>query len=130
MTPLDAAQTAASILAVLVAAYAGWAGARKSLADAKATADPRTPYEALASRVLELEKRTSQQEADNTYLRGDITDLQSRLGVVENDRDVLASAMSAHVAWEDAGRPDPPGAPTIAARVRAILERLHNGQTP
>jgi len=131
MTPLDAAQTVAAILAVLVSAYAGWAGARKSLADAKATADPRTPYEALERRTLHLEeadaeksKQINQLRSENTYLSADVADLQNRLGAVEDDRDTLARAVSAHVEWEDAGRPDPPGAPTIAEHVRATLTRL------
>lgn len=53
-----------------------------------------------------------------------IRDLQARVEIVEDDRDLLAEAISIHVEWEDQGRPDPPGAPQVGPKVRAILGRL------
>ena len=72
-----------------------------------------------------LQKQIDQLRAENTYLSADVKELRARVGTVKDDRDTLASAIRTHVAWEDKGRPDPPGAPTIGARVRTILNRLH-----
>lgn len=72
-----------------------------------------------------LQKQIDQLRAENTYLRGDVKDLSARVDVVEDDRDVLADAVKVQVEWEDAGRLDPPGAPSIPAKVRMILNRLH-----
>jgi len=72
-----------------------------------------------------LQKRVEQMAAENTSLRADVDQMRVELGTVKDDRDTLASAIRTHVAWEDKGRPDPPGAPTIGARVRTILNRLH-----
>ena len=72
-----------------------------------------------------MQKQIDQLRAENTYLVADVKDLKDRLDVVEDDRDVLADAVKVHVEWEDSGRLDPPGAPTIPAKVRLILNRLH-----
>lgn len=123
---------AVGILASLGTLYGAYALGRKTLAEARATADPRTPYEALAARIVALEAsdaekgmRLAQVQAENTYLMAQLDRLNDRVGLVEDDRSALADAVSAHIAWEDAGRPDPPGAPTIAEEIRAILARLH-----
>lgn len=49
--------------------------------------------------------------------------LQARLAIVVHDRDALVEHVSSHIAWEDAGRPDPPGAPETTARLRVIVHR-------
>ena len=72
-----------------------------------------------------LQKQVDQLRAENTYLVADVKELKDRLDVVEDDRDVLADAVKVHVEWEDSGRLDPPGAPSIPAKVRLILNRLH-----
>ena len=72
-----------------------------------------------------LQKQIDQLRAENTYLVADVKDLKDRLDVVEDDRDVLADAVKVQVEWEDSGRLDPPGAPSIPAKVRFILNRLH-----
>ena len=72
-----------------------------------------------------MQKQIDQLRAENTYLVADVKDLKDRLDVVEDDRDVLADAVKVHVEWEDSGRLDPPGAPSIPAKVRLILNRLH-----
>ena len=54
-----------------------------------------------------------------------IKELRDRVDIVEDDRDVLADAVRVQVQWEDSGRLDPPGAPSIPAKVRMILNRLH-----
>lgn len=72
-----------------------------------------------------LQKQIDQLRAENTYLVADVRQLQGRVEVVEDDRDVLADAVKVQVEWEDSGRLDPPGAPTIPAKVRLILNRLH-----
>ena len=72
-----------------------------------------------------LQKQIDQLRAENTYLRGDVKELSDRVDVVEDDRDVLADAVKIQVEWEDSGRLDPPGAPSIPAKVRMILNRLH-----
>ena len=72
-----------------------------------------------------MQRQIDQLRAENTYLVADVKDLKDRLDVVEDDRDVLADAVKVHVEWEDSGRLDPPGAPSIPAKVRLILNRLH-----
>ena len=72
-----------------------------------------------------LQKQIDQLRAENTYLVADVRQLRGRVEVVEDDRDVLADAVKVQVEWEDSGRLDPPGAPTIPAKVRLILNRLH-----
>ena len=72
-----------------------------------------------------LQKQVDQLRAENTYLVADVKDLRARVDIVEDDRDVLADAVKVQVEWEDSGRLDPPGAPSIPAKVRLILNRLH-----
>ena len=72
-----------------------------------------------------LQKQVDQLRAENTYLVADVKELRARVDIVEDDRDVLADAVKVQVEWEDSGRLDPPGAPTIPAKVRLILNRLH-----
>lgn len=72
-----------------------------------------------------LQKQIDQLRAENTYLQGDVKELRARVDIVEDDRDVLADAFRVQVQWEDSGRLDPPGAPSIPAKVRFILNRLH-----
>lgn len=72
-----------------------------------------------------LQKQVDQLRAENTYLVADVKELRARVDIVEDDRDVLADAVKVQVEWEDSGRLDPPGAPTIPAKVRFILNRLH-----
>ena len=72
-----------------------------------------------------LQKQVDQLRAENTYLVADVKDLKDRLDVVEDDRTTLAEAVAVQVEWEDSGRLDPPGAPSIPAKVRLILNRLH-----
>ena len=72
-----------------------------------------------------LQKQVDQLRAENTYLVADVKELRDRVDIVEDDRDVLADAVKVQVEWEDSGRLDPPGAPTIPAKVRLILNRLH-----
>ena len=72
-----------------------------------------------------LQKQIDQLRAENTYLQGDVKELRARVDIVEGDRDVLADAVRVQVQWEDSGRLDPPGAPSIPAKVRFILNRLH-----
>lgn len=62
---------------------------------------------------------------ENAQLRGAVRDLNDRVDVIEEDRDLLADAMKVQVEWQDSGRLDPPGAPPIRAKVRMILDRLH-----
>ena len=72
-----------------------------------------------------LQKQIDQLRAENACLRSDVKELGDRVDVVEDDRDVLADAVKVQVEWEDSGRLDPPGAPSIPAKVRFILNRLH-----
>lgn len=72
-----------------------------------------------------LQKQVDQLRAENTYLVADVKELRARVDIVEDDRDVLADAVKVQVEWEDSGRLDPPGAPSIPAKVRFILNRLH-----
>lgn len=69
--------------------------------------------------------RLDQLRAENTYLQSDVKELRARVDIVEDDRDVLADAVRVQVQWEDSGRLDPPGVPSIPAKVRSILNRLH-----
>ena len=72
-----------------------------------------------------LQKQIDQLRAENTYLIADVKELRARVDIVEDDREILVEAISAHVEWEDSGRLDPPGAPRIAPKVRSILARVH-----
>ena len=72
-----------------------------------------------------LQKQVDQLRAENTYLVADVKELRERIDVVEDDRTTLAEAVAVQVEWEDSGRLDPPGAPSIPAKVRLILNRLH-----
>ena len=72
-----------------------------------------------------MQRQIDQLRAENTYLVADVKELRARVDIVEDDRDVLADAVKVQVEWEDSGRLDPPGAPTIPAKVRLILNRLH-----
>ena len=72
-----------------------------------------------------LQKQVDQLRAENTYLVADVKELRARVDIVEDDRTTLAEAVAVQVEWEDSGRLDPPGAPTIPAKVRLILNRLH-----
>ena len=72
-----------------------------------------------------LQKQVDQLRAENTYLVADVKELRARVDIVEDDREILVEAISAHVEWEDSGRLDPPGAPRIAPKVRSILARVH-----
>ena len=72
-----------------------------------------------------LQKQVDQLRAENTYLVADVKELRARVDIVEDDREILVEAISAHVEWEDSGRLDPPGAPRIAPKVRNILARVH-----
>ena len=72
-----------------------------------------------------MQKQIDQLRAENTYLVADVKQLKDRVEVVEEDREILVEAISAHVEWEDSGRLDPPGAPRIAPKVRSILARVH-----
>lgn len=75
--------------------------------------------------IQPMQARISQLQAEATYMAADMATMKGRLGMVEDDRDTLVSAVRVHAVWEDDGRPDPPGAPRLAADVRAILDRLH-----
>lgn len=72
-----------------------------------------------------MQEQIDQLRAENAYLVADVKALKDRVEVVEDDRDVLADAFKVQVEWEDSGRLDPPGAPSIPAKVRYILNRLH-----
>lgn len=72
-----------------------------------------------------MQKQIDQLRAENTYLSADLKGVKDRLDLVEDDRDTLADAVRVQVHWEDSGRLDPPGAPSIPAKVRMILNRLH-----
>ena len=72
-----------------------------------------------------LQKQVDQLRAQTTYLDADVKEQRARVDIVEDDRDVLADAVKVQVEWEDSGRLDPPGAPSIPAKVRLILNRLH-----
>lgn len=111
---------AGTIITVLAARRQDRASATKTSADALQTIQDST----LA--LLEpMQRQVDQLRAENTYLAADVKNLKDRLGIVEDDRDTLVRAVRVHAAWEDSGRPDPPGAPTIGAKVRAILARLN-----
>lgn len=73
-----------------------------------------------------MQKQIDQLRAENTYLSADLKGVKDRLDLVEDDRDTLADAVRVQVHWEDSGRLDPPGAPSIPAKVRMILNRLHS----
>lgn len=58
-------------------------------------------------------------------LEADLHTTNARLRSVEQDRDVLASAARTYREWEIAGRPIPPGPPTLDDLVHGILDRLY-----
>lgn len=110
------------------------ASARKTDADAlkvvqDATLELLGPYREsvknLNNKVEQLETKVGHLEAENTYIVADNKELRDRVDIVEDDRTTLAEAVAVQVEWEDSGRLDPPGAPSIPAKVRLILNRLH-----
>lgn len=108
------------ILGFLFARRQDRAAANKTDADAL-----KVVQDATLALLDPLQKQIDQLRAENTYLQGDVKELRSRVDIVEDDRDVLADAFRVQVHWEDSGRLDPPGAPSIPAKVRMILNRLH-----
>lgn len=82
-------------------------------------------HEMALSLLRPMQQQIDQLREENAALATDMAAVKGRLGMVEDDRNALAHAMRLHVAWEDEGRPDPPGAPTVAHDVRAILGRMH-----
>lgn len=73
----------------------------------------------------EYRDRLSKAEERIDRLASDLRGMSRRLHEVEDDRDALAEAAADLAEWEDAGRPDPPGAPPLPPRIRVILARLH-----
>lgn len=110
-----------TIITVLAARRQDKASADKTSAEAL-----QVIQESTLALLEPLQRQVDQLRAENTYLAADVRNLKDRLGVVEDDRDVLAAAVRIHAAWEDSGRPDPPGAPSIGSKVRAILARLND----
>lgn len=140
MSGLGIIEWAAGTLLTVAGIWTAWWAGKKSKAEAEATADPRTPYEALAQRMVNLERadtekaakirehtrKIDQQAAEITYWTGRVDSLTERVATVEEDRDALSDALRPIAEWDDAGRPDPPGFPGIAAHARHVLDRLHN----
>lgn len=108
------------VLGFLFARRQDRAAAKKTDADAL-----KVVQDATLALLDPLQKQIDQLRAENTYLQGDVKELRARVDIVEDDRDVLADAFRVQVQWEDSGRLDPPGAPSIPAKVRFILNRLH-----
>lgn len=78
---------------------------------------------------LELERArgliaSMREELENVKLRQ--AEHERSLSVIEQDRTTLAEALSLYVEWEDKGRPDPPGPPSIGAQVRFLLSQVHS----
>lgn len=72
-----------------------------------------SPYQAIVSRVLDLEKSDRSKGVD-------LSRVNKRLGLLENDYDLLAGEMMTQVEWQDSGAEPPP--PLIAKRVRLLLK--------
>ena len=117
-TPLSG--FALGVLGFLFARRQDRAAANKTDADAL-----KVVQDATLALLDPLQKQVDQLRAENTYLVADVKELRARVDVVEDDRTTLADAVKVQVEWEDSGRLDPPGAPTIPAKVRLILNRLH-----
>lgn len=140
MSGLGVIEWAAGTLLTLAGIWGAWWAGKKSKAEAEATADPRTPYEALAARMVNLEKadtekaakirehtrKIDQQAAEITYWTSRVDRLTERVASVEEDRDALEDALRPIVEWDDNGRPDPPGFPGVAAQARQALDRLRS----
>lgn len=115
-------------LATVVGVVVGVVGSRRLNAAMAKKADAeaaKVVHEMALSLINPMQAQIDQLRAENSYLAADMAAMKGRLGMVEDDRDTLVSAVRVHAAWEDDGRPDPPGAPALAADVRAILDRLH-----
>lgn len=106
---------AVGIILSIAGAWAAWAAGRKSMREAEAVADPRTPYDALADRVMYLEERDREKDALLSRLTWRINELTSTLhGPVAHILD-----------WIDQGAPPPPPAEQIRLAREAIRD-LHN----
>lgn len=93
----------------------------------KARASPLPPsWREMWDEMRKLRDDNDALRNDHNALRTDHLDLKSRMGVVEQDRDALGDGLRVIAEWDDAGRPDPPGFPGIAAHARHVLDRLHS----
>lgn len=79
----------------------------------------------MREQAAQMREQIAHLEALDKKKERQIKELRERVDIVEDDRDVLADAVKIQVQWEDSGRLDPPGAPSIPAKVRMILNRLH-----
>lgn len=115
MTGLSIIEWGAGVLLTVAGIWTAWWAGKKSKAEAEAVTEPRTPYEALADRVMYLEERDREKEHH-------ITRLSRRL-------DSVTAALHGPVAhildWIDQGAPPPPPADQIR-RAREAIRDLHN----
>ena len=79
----------------------------------------------MREQAAQMREQIEHLEALDKKKERQIKELRDRVDIVEDDREILVEAISAHVEWEDSGRLDPPGAPRIAPKVRSILARVH-----
>ena len=113
-----------SIVAPVVTAALVFAGTRRTASASETTAETGALAAAIAPyRDLAEDLRSARSEVDT--LRDEVRRVARRLDDVEHDRDTLAEVVTEVIAWEDAGRLDPPGAPSIPVRVRRLVSTLH-----
>lgn len=102
-------------IVALAGALGLFAGARKTLADARATRNPTTPYEALERRVMNLEESDADKGRELSRLR---TQFRRLAGALTNEVAVI-------LRWMEDGSPPPP--PDREARIiRALIRDIDN----
>lgn len=115
MTGIDLLDWAVGALVALAGAFGVWAGARKTLADARATKQPATAYEALERRVIALETSDAEKSWELSRLRSQVRRLAG----------VLTREVRTVLDWVDAGTAPPPP----DSEVDRIRNVIHDIQT-
>jgi len=113
MTGVALLDWAIGSLVALTGAFGVWAGARKTLADARATKQPATAYEALERRVIALETADADKGHEISRLRNQVRRLAG----------VLTREVQAVLNWHDEGAHPPP--PDVEVdRIRSVIRDI------
>lgn len=105
------------IIVALAGAGGVWAGARKTLADARATKQPATAYEALERRVIALESADAEKSWELSRLRSQVRRLAG----------ILTREVQTVLNWHDDGAHPPP--PEVEVdRIRSVIHEINHDE--
>lgn len=123
MTGTAAVDWMIGIVVALAGAFGVWAGAKKSLADARALkAPPPTPYDSLANRVTTLEQSDAAKKITIDQQGDEIGALRAQVLRLAG---VLTREVRAVLTWHDAGGPPPPPDREVAV-IRSVINELND----